>query len=262
MADIVISQAVDMTDQFFFFDFISSVSSTEITATEGDYVATIFGSFTFPTPATIAGTITGLQQALNGALQFTVDGLDLSASETLSVIENGTLEEGIDFVLGGDDTVAGSNQRDVLFASFGDDKVRANGGNDVVYGEEGKDQLWGAAGKDKLNGGKGADKMWGGDDNDVLKGGGGKDRLNGDGGNDKLFGGKGGDTFIFRASQEGKDRIMDFNANRDEIQINGATIDDVEASTRNGNTTLTFGEGSVVLRGVELDVEDITFVFA
>lgn len=64
----------------------------------------------------------------------------------------------------------------------------------------------------KVLGSKKADELTGGFGNDVVKGGGGNDLIMGHVGDDKLWGGKGRDVFVFNAG-DGKDRIMDFDAN-------------------------------------------------
>lgn len=56
---------------------------------------------------------------------------------------------------GGDNTIDGSNEADLLGGGKGDDIVRGLGGDDVLRGGKGNDRLIGGEGDDVLNGGKG-----------------------------------------------------------------------------------------------------------
>ena len=85
-----------------------------------------------------------------------------------------------------------------------------------------------------FNAGMGNDRVTGGRDNDFLVGGAGNDTLDGRGGNDKfiagagndvLTGGSGGDTFIFNVALAGNvDRIRDFRASDDTLQLDNAVF--------------------------------------
>lgn len=99
------------------------------------------------------------------------------------------------------------------------------GGNyrDMLYGDAGstKSVLVGLSGRDVLVGFGGRDALYGGGDNDVLRGGNGNDLLVGGGGRDKFFGGNGADVFQFNLG-DGRDRIKDFVAGEDRIEIGRA----------------------------------------
>ncbi len=75
----------------------------------------------------------------------------------------------------------------------------------------------GIAGDDLLNGGAG---------DDVIDGGGGDDVLIGSTGSDRLKGGSGSDSFVFNAALDATnvDRIADFNAGQDMIQLGKAVM--------------------------------------
>lgn len=155
---------------------------------------------------------------------------------------------GDDTAYGGDgaDEISGQGGADKLYGGAGNDKVsggtgsdtlEGNDGKDVLQGNAGFDNLWGGAGKDTLWGGEGTDILRGGADNDVLHGGRGDDQLYGDDGDDKvygdagndtflgeagndtLFGGAGADTFRFVAANFGHDRIKDFKAGVDVLDM-------------------------------------------
>lgn len=68
-------------------------------------------------------------------------------------------------------TVRGTDGRDVLYGTAGNDVIAAGGGDDLVYGLGGNDVVCGGAGKDILIGGGGNDKLLGESDDDRLKGG-------------------------------------------------------------------------------------------
>nr|MDZ8005914.1 calcium-binding protein [Nostoc sp. DedSLP05] len=80
-----------------------------------------------------------------------------------------------------------------------------------ISGREYNDYIVGSNGNDTLDGGySGSDTIIGGAGNDTLIGG---------NANDKLYGGSGIDTFVFNSLNEGVDRIYDFNATNEVIQI-------------------------------------------
>jgi Ca2+-binding RTX toxin-like protein len=93
-------------------------------------------------------------------------------------------------------------------------------------GTKGNDTLMGFDGQDLLTGGNGDDLILGGSGNDVLRGDAGNDTLWGGLGNDNLAGGQGNDTYLFGRGA-GRDTIadMDTTANSDELDISGATSD-------------------------------------
>ncbi|QYJ75009.1 retention module-containing protein [Shewanella sp. FJAT-52076] len=90
------------------------------------------------------------------------------------------------------------------------DTVNLGSGDDTVYGHEGTQMLYGGAGNDLLIGGEGIDGLRGGSGDDTLIGGLGDDVLRGDGGND---------TFVWKAGETGTDHIIDFNLNKDKLDL-------------------------------------------
>jgi Ca2+-binding RTX toxin-like protein len=107
----------------------------------------------------------------------------------------------------GDDTIAGTTQRDFVLAFAGNDQVSSGDGRDIVYAGKGNDSVDGGAQFDRLFGGPGDDTLsagddgaliWGGEGNDTLNAGNsGRNRLhgtvNGGSGRDFLWGGRGVD---------------------------------------------------------------------
>ncbi len=93
----------------------------------------------------------------------------------------------------GDDTIEGSEERDIILGGSGDDVINGNAGDDWINGGSGDDIVHGNGGLDLLYGGDDNDQLFGDEDNDALYGGLGDDELFGLAGNDELFGGAGND---------------------------------------------------------------------
>lgn len=97
----------------------------------------------------------------------------------------------------------GTESRDRMFGSDGDDFIDGLGGNDQIFGNFGNDVLLGGNGadlivagfgNDYLEGGEGNDRLFGDFDDDLVFGGNGNDTLDGSVGSDVLFGGDGNDN--------------------------------------------------------------------
>ena len=80
----------------------------------------------------------------------------------------------------GDDTLIGSNDRDLLVGGAGNDTLQGLGSHDTLLG---------GTGRDSIQGGSGQDTLLGGADSDTLRGESGRDSLLGEGGSDLLDGG-------------------------------------------------------------------------
>ncbi|MGQ9370653.1 S8 family serine peptidase [Azospirillum sp. ST 5-10] len=133
----------------------------------------------------------------------------------------------------GADTLDGGMGVDTLHGGTGADLLDGSFNDDDLYGEAGADTLLGGTGWDVLAGGGGADLLDGGLGDDTLYGGLGDDTLSGGFGNDLLYGGSGGaDLFAF-ASGSGADRVCEFDAAADRLQIaagvNGTGLTDAAA---------------------------------
>lgn len=124
-------------------------------------------------------------------------------------------------------TVNGSGGNDVLvFTQPGVTPtaitVNADNGDDTITTGNGADALNGGAGVDELIGGAGDDTLNGGSARDTLNGGDGNDLLIGEAGADRLKGGDGDDLFRFNLPGDGQDRISDFTAGDDLLQIDAS----------------------------------------
>lgn len=111
----------------------------------------------------------------------------------------------------GDDTLVGTDRRDLIRGFAGNDTIVGNGGSDLVLagkgddsvtGDDGRDFLWGGPGNDTLEGGEGPDTLYAGRGMDTLEGGPGNDVLRAgedDGVPDVVDCGPGRDRAVIRA---------------------------------------------------------------
>lgn len=142
----------------------------------------------------------------------------------------------------GNDKAWGGGGRDQVWGGDGADKVWGGSNHDKLYGGDGRDKLWGDKGEDRLYGGDGADTIWGNDGEDVIKGGAGADRIIGGADQDRMQGDGGADTFVFKSASdarrgaETRDVILDFEVNRDTIDLSAIDAD----TTRSGNQAFDF----------------------
>ncbi len=182
----------------------------------------------------------------------------------------------------GDDIVDGAGGPDVLHGEVGNDTLTGGAEGDELWGGAGADLLDGGAANDwarydnspagvsvDLATGTGAggdaagdtltavEFLWGsafadtlaGDSGvNMIRGGAGNDLIRGRGGNDVLDGQGGADTFVFTAG-DGIDRIHGFDLTADLIRIEGAVAGFAELGigTFNGDASITYGQGDVIL---------------
>ncbi len=166
--------------------------------TNDSFLATpiyVTGDFQMSGNTLTGGTIQGIQAApLEGiSAAYSIGGLDVSLSSLINALNQST-QLGLATLLGGDDTVNGSAESDVLAGFDGNDTVDGFGGDDTLLGGSGMDTLNGGAGLDTIYGGVGFDTLNGGGGKDTLYGEDNNDVLSGGGGADKLFGGPGSDS--------------------------------------------------------------------
>ncbi len=105
--------------------------------------------------------------------------------------------------MGGNDTISGGSDTDILCGGDGNDTLNGGSGNDTIVGGDGDDQIdagsgadtvWAGDGLDVVDAGSGADEVHGGSGDDILNGDSGGDLLDGGSGVDSLDGGSGTDT--------------------------------------------------------------------
>ncbi|HYE40498.1 MAG TPA: calcium-binding protein, partial [Ramlibacter sp.] len=115
----------------------------------------------------IAGTVTAIDWIPSGTPlnDFTLTGIswDISADVADTGFKGmfGAQAEWA-YWLDGDDTIWGSEERDVLVGYFGDDYIEGRGGNDALNGWDGNDTILGGAGSDYIHAGNGSDLIDGG----------------------------------------------------------------------------------------------------
>lgn len=133
--------------------------------------------------------------------------------------------------------------------------VNGTDGNDNLKGGDGWDYMNGGKGDDTLSGGKEGDSMGGDEGNDVLDGGEGYDHMDGGEGNDTMTGGAGGDSYSFHGNS-GQDVITDFNPKEDFLNIyaDDLKFEDLKSEKTSDGLKVSWGENSVLLKGVTVDL--------
>lgn len=173
--------------------------------------------------------------------------------------ELGVFSQGA-FLRGGNDTVQGSSDpelvrgnqdndqlfggggNDTLLGGQNNDRIQGQEGNDLIFGEKDEDILFGGEGEDTIFGGEENDEANGGKGNDTLFGGSGSDQLNGDAGDDLIQGENDGD---FLLGGLGNDVILGGGG---PDQISGEGGEDVIRGEQD-NDFLAGGEGNDVIFG-------------
>lgn len=166
----------------------------------------------------------------------------------LSGFPNGLL------ALGGNDTVQGSSDAELVIGNQGNDNLLGGAGDDtffggkdgdIIDGEGSNDLLFGNLGGDTVRGGGGDDTIFGGKDNDNLFGDDGNDILYGDKNADTMTGGAGVDTFVIASTSEGFDVVVDYNPNLDLLQFSEGV--DTVANAGNNFQELGFTANDTVI---------------
>lgn len=151
----------------------------------------------------------------------------------------------------GDDFVSGGANRDTLDGGEGNDTLEGNGSDDKLMGKDGDDSLDGGAGNDKLIGGAGADTIRGGDGDDMLWG----DETK------RSSTVEDADVFVFD-SDDGNDRVMDFQDDIDTIFLEGSNGTDFTVTdVKGGNVLIEYGSTTILVYGMsQADImDDISF---
>ena len=95
----------------------------------------------------------------NGGLQI------LGQNNQVNIFSVGEGNNGV----GGDDSIVGGGQIDIVKAGLGNDILIGRGGDDILEGEEDNDILIGGSGADVLRGGSGTDVITGGAGDDKFE---------------------------------------------------------------------------------------------
>lgn len=206
----------------------------------------------------------------SGVFLTNLDSLDLTRPTQPNVPTNAPVgREGLYSNEAGtaqDDTLAGTDNRDLSVLGGGNDQIDTGAGNDVVDGGTGNDSIVAGTGDDLLIGGTGDDTVDGGVGNDEIKGGTGLDSISGGDGNDVIQGGETTDTDTKTLDGgTGNDYITgaggddDITGGTGKDNINGGGGDDqIVAGTDNigdkvnggaGNDNITGGAGKDNIHG-------------
>ena len=192
------------------------------------------------------GTVTGLQETLNGQVLYQVTGTSIPVSSWVGWAEADDTLGAMMGVLGGADTFTGGVGSDTLAGFGGDDSMSGGSGDDLLNGgpafvggpDAGNNTISGGAGNDTLGAANGANYLRGDDGNDSIVGGSGFDDINGNKGDDTIDGGSGGGDWLVGG------QANDF--------ITSHASDDILYGNL-GNDTLTGGTGNEILRGGQGD---------
>ena len=158
-----------------------------------------------------------------------------------------------DYLDGGDgyDTLNGGAGDDVLHGQDGGDSIRGASGNDEAFGGGGHDWIAGGNGDDWIEGGAGHDELFGQIGDDAIHGGDGFDLMYGGHGQDYLHGGADGDKLF---GNHGEDHLYGgagedflYGGSNNDVLDGGAGNDRVYG--QQGDDELSGGDGRDILRG-------------
>jgi Ca2+-binding RTX toxin-like protein len=173
--------------------------------------------------------------------------------DTLTVIGGrGNIIEGRD----GNDTLYGSDSRDLLQGDSGNDTLYGGDGDDQLYGSDGDDTLYGEAGNDMLVGGLGKDKLYVSAGHNALTGGilVGYNHISDSEWHLTVKGDSEQDDFIFSTKPTGTNTIFGFECEYDRICFTyDTTVSSVTATS--SDVTITLSDNSTIfltsLQGLE-----------
>jgi Ca2+-binding RTX toxin-like protein len=210
--------------------------------------------------------------SVSGAGDINGDGVDDLIIGASYADPNGNTNSGSSYVVFGTVPTLGTEGKDMLNGTFGDDALYGRGGNDEIFGgegvntllgEDGNDLIYGGSQTDYINGGNGNDviyvpggnnTIYGGAGNDFIYSGSGDDLILGGAGNDRIFLGGGKDIVVLQINK-GVDRIHDFQVGQTTLGLSGGLTFENLAIAQSGNDTLikfaNTGEDLARLNGVQ-----------
>jgi len=106
-----------------------------------------------------AGTLTSYTQYAGSIQTFKISELQLPMTTVASFARTGDVPGLITNMLSGNDTIFGSQYRDVLIGSSGNDYIYGGGGNDEIYAGNGNDTITLGRGNSFVDGGNGFDVL-------------------------------------------------------------------------------------------------------
>jgi Ca2+-binding RTX toxin-like protein len=210
--------------------------------------------------------------SVSGAGDINGDGVDDLIIGASYADPNGNTNSGSSYVVFGTVPTLGTEGKDMLNGTFGDDALYGRGGNDIIFGgegvntllgEDGNDLIYGGFQTDYINGGNGNDviyapggnnTIYGGAGNDLIYSGSGDDLILGGAGNDRIFLGGGKDIVVLQINK-GVDRIDNFQVGQTTLGLSGGLTFENLAIAQTGNDTLikfaNTGEDLARLNGVQ-----------
>lgn len=205
----------------------------------------------------LSGTITGYEETLFGQPTFTVTGLNVSAVDFNTWVNNDDTFAALAHMFAGDDNMAGGNSTDFIAGLDGHDVITGGAAGDSLFGNAGNDHLYGQSasggfdGPDSISGGDGMDYLQGNAGNDTLDGGNQSDRINGGADNDLIFGGAGNDAINGNLGNDTIDAGSNNDSARggkgDDLILGGDGNDTIQGDL--GNDTIEGGHGADTLTG-------------
>jgi len=163
-----------------------------------------------------------------------------------------------------DDSIAGTDEDDLIVTGVGNDTLAGRDGDDVLQAGEGNDFLFGEAGNDTLLGGDGIDDLFGGDGDDLIDGGTGNDLMTGGAGNDTLIGDVGKDIFYGLNPGDIVDGGEGGNVDYDSLNLTGSATDGLKLKVvldddnpENGKVIYTDSDGKDAGKIVFKNIEQI-----
>jgi Ca2+-binding RTX toxin-like protein len=210
--------------------------------------------------------------SVSGAGDINGDGVDDLIIGASYADPNGNTNSGSSYVVFGTVPTLGTEGKDMLKGTFGDDALYGRGGNDIIFGgegvntllgEDGNDLIYGGFQTDYINGGNGNDgiytpggnnTIYGGGGNDLIYSGSGDDLILGGAGNDWIFLGGGKDIVVLQINK-GVDRIDNFQVGQTTLGLSGGLTFENLAIAQSGKDTLikfaNTGEDLARLNGVQ-----------
>ncbi|MDA5556024.1 Ig-like domain-containing protein [Shimia sp. MMG029] len=156
----------------------------------------------------------------------------------------------------GNDRLVGTPQADQISGLAGNDTLVGKEENDILDGGADNDKLTGGDGDDELIGDQGDDRLTGGQGNDTLNGGDGNDVFYGDLTGSGLDGAMGADLFAFDMD-DGVDRVFDFVAGIDRVQLLDAGNASFAFNASTGDTVMTYGTTVVTFFNANVTSSDV-----
>ena len=189
------------------------------------------------------------QDAIDALSDFSADNF-----EFVDVLDD--VPDGFGFVLSGTegrDFLRGTDGNDLIFGLAGNDSIDGNDGNDSIFGDAGRDSLRGGDGNDEIVGGEGDDFLDGELGDDVLIGDDGDDQIDGNFGNDTIDAGAGADTIF---DSDGIDTIT-VGLGADVIEFDGFSLSDFDVDERDGVRQIIGNEDFITDFDVSEDVLEL-----